>query len=159
VVPLDGSALAEQILPAIAKLADVEGSELTLLYVLKPHAHSHEQAQSPMLAWWEKDVASARAYLLPVATELRRRGSTVSSDIVIGDNVAEKIGEFARCEKAELIAIATHGRGGLSRLIYGSVTDALMKFARTSVLVLRPPARGVSTDAKPFVEQRIAAIA
>jgi nucleotide-binding universal stress UspA family protein len=155
VVPLDGSALAEQILPGIARLGELEGSELTLLYVLKPHSYSQEQIQDPMLPWWEKDIATAQAYLLPMATKLRRRGFTVSSDIVIGENVPEKIAEFARCEKADLIAIATHGRGGVSRLIYGSVADALMKSARTSLFVLRPPAKPAATDTKPLTEPQI----
>ena len=159
VVPLDGSALAEQVLPGIARLSELEGSELTLLYVLKPHNYSQEQIQDPLLPWWEKDIATAQAYLLPMATKLRRRGFTVSSDIVIGEDVAEKIAEFARCEKADLIAIATHGRGGLSRFIYGSVADALTKSARTSLFVLRPPGKTAATDAKPLAERKISAFA
>jgi nucleotide-binding universal stress UspA family protein len=159
VVPLDGSALAEQILPRIAELADLEGAELTLLYVLKPQTYAQQQIQDPLLPWWEKDIASAEAYLFPMAAKLRRRGLTVSSDIVIGENVAEKIAEFARCEKADLIAIATHGRGGLSRLIHGSVADALTKSARASVFVFHPAVRETSTDAKPLAQRKVAAFA
>jgi nucleotide-binding universal stress UspA family protein len=159
VVPLDGSALAEQILPRIAGLAELEGAELTLLYVLKPHTYSQQQIQDPLLPWWEKDIASAEAYLFPMAAKLRRRGLTVSSDIVIGDDVAEKIVEFARCEKADLIAIATHGRGGLSRLIHGSVTDALTKSAPASVFVFHPAAKETSTGARPLAERKVAAFA
>lgn len=159
VVPLDGSALAEQIIPRIATLAEMEGSEVTLLYVLKPHNYSQEQIQDPTLPWWEKDIASAQAYLFPIATRLRRRGFTVSSDIVIGEDVPEKIAEFARCEKADLIAIATHGRGGLSRMLYGSVTDALTKTARVSVFVFHPSAKVDSSDAKPLAERQATAYA
>jgi nucleotide-binding universal stress UspA family protein len=159
VVPLDGSALAEQILPGIAQLGDLEGSELTLLYVLKPLTYSQEEVQDSLVPWWEKDIAAAQAYLLPMATKLRRRGFTVSSDIVIGEDIAEKIADFARGEKADLIAIATHGRGGLSRLVYGSVADALVKSARTSLFVLRPPGRPARTDAKPLAERKITAFA
>ena len=159
VVPLDGSALAEQILPRIAGLADLEGAELTLLYVLKPQTYSQKQVQDPLLPWWEKDIASAEAYLFPMAAKLRRRGLTVSSDIIIGENVAEKIAEFARCEKADLIAIATHGRGGLSRLIHGSVTDALTKSARASVFVFHPTVRETTTGARPLAERKVAAFA
>jgi len=159
VVPLDGSSLAEQILARIATLAEMEGSELTLLYVLKPRTYSQEQIQDPLLPWWERDIASAQAYLFPMAAKLRRRGFTVSSDIVIGEDVPEKIAEFARCEKADLIAIATHGRGGLSRVIHGSVADALMKSARTSVFVFHPAAKAVTTGAKPLAEREVAAFA
>lgn len=159
VVPLDGSALAEQILPRIAALADLESAELTLLYVLKPQTYSQQQVQDPLLPWWEKDIASAEAYLFPIAAKLRRRGLMVSSDIIIGENVAEKIAEFARCEKADLIAIATHGRGGLSRLIHGSVTDALTRSARASVFVFHPTGPETSTGAIPLAERKVAAFA
>jgi nucleotide-binding universal stress UspA family protein len=159
VVPLDGSALAEQILPRIAGLADLEGAELTLLYVLKPQTYSQQQVQDPLLPWWEKDIASAEAYLFPLAAKLRRRGLAVSSDIVIGENIAEKIAEFARCEKADLIAIATHGRGGLSRLIHGSVADALTKAARASVFVFHPAEKEISPDARPLAARKVAAFA
>ena len=159
VVPLDGSALAEQILPRVATLAELEGAELTLLYVLKPRNYSQEQILDPMLPWWEKDIASAQAYLFPMAAKLRRRGFTVSSDIVIGENVAEKIAEFSRCEKADLIAIATRGRGGLARMLQGSVADALTKSARVSVFVFHPSARERVGEAKPLAERKVAAFA
>jgi len=159
VVPLDGSALAEQILPRIATLAELDDAELILLYVLTPHTYSQEQIQDPLLPWWEKDIASAEAYLFPMAAQLRRRGFNVSSDIVIGENVAEKIAEFARCEKADLIAIATHGRGGLSRLVHGSVADALTKSARTSLFVFHPTMQGVTPETRPLAERRITAFA
>ena len=138
VVPLDGSALAEQILPTVTRLAKLEGAELILLYVLQPHSYSQRRVQHASLPWWEKDIEAARAYLLPIADKVRRNGAVVSSDIVIGENVPEKIGEFARGEKADLIAIATHGRGGISRVLRGSVADALTTSARTSLLVFHP---------------------
>ena len=62
----------------------------------------------------------------------------VTTDIVIGENVAHAIGDFASREKADLIAIATHGRGGLARMLRGSVADAVMHSGRMSMLVLKP---------------------
>jgi nucleotide-binding universal stress UspA family protein len=159
VVPLDGSALAEQILPRMVTLAEIEGAEITLLYVLKPHSYSHEQMRDPTLPWWEKDIASAQAYLFPIAARLRRRGCAISSDIVIGETVAEKIAEFARSEKADLIAIATHGSGGLSRFFYGSVADELMRTARVSVFVFHPAVKPTPADAKPLAERKVEVVA
>lgn len=159
VVPLDGSALAERILPRVAKLAELDGAELTLLYVLSSDTYSQRGIRDPMMPWWEKDIASAEAYLFPVAAKLRRRGLTVSSDIVIGEDVPEKIAEFVRCEKADLIAIATHGRGGVSRLLHGSVTDALTKSARVSMFVVHPAVQNEANDAKPLAERKVAAFA
>jgi hypothetical protein len=57
---------------------------------------------------------------------------------VIGENAADAIGDFASRGKADLIAIATHGRGGLARLLRGSVADAIMHSGRMSMLVLKP---------------------
>ena len=149
VVPLDGSALAEQILTTVFGLAELEGAELTLLYVLQPHSNSQRKGQNPLLPWWEKDIEAARAYLLPIADKLRRQGAVVSSDIVIGENVPQKIQEFARCEKADLIAVATHGRGGISRMLRGSVADALTTSARTSLLVFHPVMPSETLEEEP----------
>ena len=138
VVPLDGSTLAEQILPRALKLAKLEEAEITLLQVLIPQSYSQQEIVDPSLPWWDKDVSLARAYLFRIAARLRRNGVAVTTDIVIGENVAHAIGDFASREKADLIAIATHGRGGLARMLRGSVADAVMHSGRMSMLVLKP---------------------
>jgi nucleotide-binding universal stress UspA family protein len=138
VVPLDGSALAEQILPRVAELAELEDAELTLLNVLVPHSYSQKEIADPSLPWWDKDIGVAQAYLGAVAARLRRHGVVVTTDIVIGENVASAIADFASREKADLIAIATHGRGGVARLLRGSVADAIMHSGRMSMLVFKP---------------------
>jgi nucleotide-binding universal stress UspA family protein len=138
VVPLDGSTLAEQILPRVVALAKLEEAEITLLNVLIPQAYSQREIVDPTLPWWDKDITHAQAYLFRIAGKLRRNGVTVTTDIVIGENVASAIGDFAAREKADLIAIATHGRGGLARLIRGSVADAVMHSSRVSMLVFKP---------------------
>jgi nucleotide-binding universal stress UspA family protein len=138
VVPLDGSTLAEQILPRVVELAKLEEAEITLLNVLLPHSYSQKEIADPTLPWWEKDIARAQAYLFRIAGGLRRSRVAVTTDIVIGDNVATAIGDFSSREKADLIAIATHGRGGLARMIRGSVADAVMHSSRLSMLVFKP---------------------
>jgi nucleotide-binding universal stress UspA family protein len=138
VVPLDGSALAEQILPPILTLAKLEEAEITLLNVLIPQSYSQKEIVDPSLPWWDKDFAVAQAYLFRIAAKLRRNGVPVTTDIVIAENVASAIGDFASREKADLIAIATHGRGGLARMIRGSVADAVMHSTRMSMLVFKP---------------------
>ena len=138
VVPLDGSTLAEQILPRVLALAKIEDAEITLLNVLIPHSYSQKEMVDSSLPWWDKDISLAQAYLFRAAARLRRGGAIVTTDIVIGENVASAIGDFAGRERADLIAIATHGRGGLARLIRGSVADAVMHSSRLSMLVLKP---------------------
>jgi nucleotide-binding universal stress UspA family protein len=138
VVPLDGSTLAEQILPRVLALAKLEEAEITLLNVLIPQSYSQKEIVDPSLPWWDKDISHAQAYLFRVAGKLRRNGVAVTTDIVIGENVASAIGDFAGRERADLIAIATHGRGGLARMLRGSVADAVMHSSRLSMLVFKP---------------------
>jgi nucleotide-binding universal stress UspA family protein len=138
VVPLDGSTLAEQILPRVVALAKLEEAEITLLNILVPQSYSQKEIIDPSLPWWDRDIALAQSYLFRIAGKLRRNGVTVTTDIVIAENVASAIGDFASREKADLIAIATHGRGGLARMLRGSVADAIMHSARMSMLVFKP---------------------
>jgi len=137
VVPLDGSPLAEQVLEPVITLAMLEDSEILLLNVLEreePPAGSRQ----PQAPWWEKGVAAAKAYLARVAQHTRTRQLSVLTEVVVGDDVAEGIAAYAGKEEADLIAIATHGRGGLSRVLRGSVADALTRSARSCVLVFHP---------------------
>ena len=138
VVPLDGSSLAEQILPRVLMLAKLEDAELTLLNVLVPQSYSQREIADPSLPWWDKDISVAQSYLFRIAGGLRRTGVPVTTDIVISENIAGAIGDFASREKADLIAIATHGRGGLNRVLHGSVADAIMHSTRMSMLVFKP---------------------
>jgi len=152
VVPLDGSMLAEQILPRVLALAKLEEAEITLLNVLIPQSYAQREIVNPNLPWWDKDIAHAQTYLFRVAGRLRRNGVAVTTDIVIGENVASAIGDFAGRERADLIAIATHGRGGLARMLRGSVADAVMHSSRLSMLVFKPD-NVVEKEASPSANQ------
>lgn len=138
VVPLDGSTLAEQIIPRVCSLATLEQADVTLLHVMAPQNRFRDDTPDPALRWWDGDVAFSRAYLSRVATRMRREGVSVTTDIVVGDNVAQAIADYAGRERADLVAIATHGRGGVARMVRGSVAEAVIRSSKTSMLVLRP---------------------
>lgn len=138
VVPLDGSSVAEQILPRVVALAKVEESELTLLRVVVPRTSSQKSTSYSSTPWWDKDVAAAGAYLFRTADGLREEDLRIKTDVVIGEDIAQSIADYAGREGADLIAIATHGRGGFTRALRGSVADVLTRSSRTSMLVLRP---------------------
>jgi nucleotide-binding universal stress UspA family protein len=158
VVPLDGSTLAEQVLPAVLTLAKLNDAEVSLVQVLIPASYSQKEMPDTDLPWWDKDVSLAQAYLFRIASRLRRNGLIVTTDIVIGDEAAHAIGDFASREKADLIAIATHGRGGLARMLRGSVADAIMHSGKMSMLVLKPD--DVATKkSTPDVGENLAAAA
>jgi nucleotide-binding universal stress UspA family protein len=138
VVPLDGANLAERILPSIVLLATLESSEIMLLNVqslTEPIAKT--QAGRPA-QWEDANFAATHAYLRWIAEKLRSHGLTATCEIVIGQNVAEEIASYAARERADLIAIATHGRGGLSRMLRSSIADTVTRSARASIFALHP---------------------
>lgn len=138
IVPLDGSSLAEQILPEVVALAKVEESELTLLHVLVPRTSLQKGMSDKKILWWDKDIAAAQAYLFRTAAKLREDGFLTTTDVVVGDNIAQAIADYVGKVRADLVAIATHGRGVISRALRGSVADVVTRTSRTSMLVLRP---------------------
>jgi len=145
VVPLDGSALAEQVLESVRMLAVLEDSEIVLLTVVDRAAASADDAPHKA-PWWEKDVAEAKAYLTRVSQAMRAAQLSVLTDVVIGDDVADEIAAYAGRENADLIAIATHGRSGLTRVLRGSVADALTRSSRNCVLVFHPTEVGAKAE-------------
>lgn len=157
VVPLDGSPLAEQIIAPVMTLAVLEDAEVTLLNVLKRDGSDEKQPEvATRVAWWEKDVAAAKAYLARVADRLRVGKIGVLTEVIVGDDVAEEIAAYGGRERADLIAIATHGRGGLARVLRGSVADALTRAAGTCILVFHPTAvapKQASAETKSYVHQ------
>jgi nucleotide-binding universal stress UspA family protein len=88
----------------------------------------------------ESDLTLARAYLARVAARLRDAGLRTHILTVQGDSPAKTIAEVATQERIDLIALATHGYGGLKRTLVGSVADHLLHTTNLPMLVMRPPA-------------------
>ena len=131
VIPLDGSRLAEGILPFILQIAAPLDLEAVLVYVVHPVM---PQAIEGTTRFTGYDVAAklneARNYLAPVAADLRRQGVRVTTDARQGEPVAEIVAA-ARETGAGLIAMTTHGRSGFGRLVFGSVADAVLRRPRS----------------------------
>jgi nucleotide-binding universal stress UspA family protein len=138
VVPLDGSELAEQILPSVASVALRLGASVSLLHVLTPLTYSQKQIMQPGLPWWDADIAVAESYLARAASYLTEEGVAVSKDVILSDNVSTAILDYAARANADLIAIATSGRGGMSRFVFGTVADAITRQSPASLLVFHP---------------------
>ena len=137
VVPLDGSELAEQIIPHVKALTTDSGASVTLVIVLRPVTYSQKQIMQPGLPWWDDAVAEAESYLNGAA-RLFGAGLSVASEVLTGDDVPSAIIEHCESSGADLLAIATHGVGGLKRLMFGTIADELTRHAPTSVLVFHP---------------------
>lgn len=150
VVPLDGSPLAERALPYAEALARAGGSPLLIVQAASGSA---------------EDQADAERYLTEVAGRLAG-GAEVQTAVLPGDPagaIAEVIGQRG----ADLVVLATHGRSGLGRWVYGSVAQALLRQSPAPVLLVRawlavkdPPLAErphllVPLDASPFSEEAL----
>ena len=137
-VPLDGSPLAEQALPRAVEMARLDGAAIILLRVITPQAYPPRAIVDPHPSWLDKQISHAEHYLFDVAEKIRAQNIPTMTDIVVSENVIGAIIDFAARQRVQVIAIATHGRGGVTRVLYGSVAEALMHSANACVLVQRP---------------------
>lgn len=135
-VPLDGSELAEAILPWVDRLAALFEAPLSLLAVAVD-APFLVEADLPIPAEVEAEreaeLARAEDYVQRVAEGLRTSGRTVEARATRAPEAAEAIlAERARLG-ADLIALSTHGRGGVVRMVLGSVADKLIRAGEAHV--------------------------
>jgi nucleotide-binding universal stress UspA family protein len=155
VVPLDGTKLAEQILePAVALAGLVPGAEVVLVRAVRPvlpidvapeGMETGTEAEHLLheMETMQKEVeGEAGTYLAEIARRLEARGLRVRTHVVIEDHPDEAILHEAEDEHAGLIALETHGRGGLSRLLHGSIADKVVRSAHVPILVHRPVMAG-----------------
>ncbi|MBI4391893.1 MAG: universal stress protein, partial [candidate division NC10 bacterium] len=131
-VPLDGSPLAETILPVAEEWAREEGAEVVVLRSVQARtAPNGDEREARVRA-----VEEGEAYLKGVAARMERRGLPQVRWGVSEEEPVAAIAHAAR-DGVDLIAMATHGRGGLSRLLLGSVAEAVIRAAGVPVLLIR----------------------
>jgi nucleotide-binding universal stress UspA family protein len=148
VVPLDGSKVGEAALPVIGRLAEKLASgakvEVTLIGVITLLRHwvVVGEASAPV-SYTEEELNIIKnrvtEYLNNVGESLKSKGINVNV-VVTSGNAAEEILKTANQVKADLIAMSTHGRSGLRRLAFGSITDKVLRGSRIPVLMVRAPA-------------------
>jgi nucleotide-binding universal stress UspA family protein len=145
-VCLDGSKLAEQIMPYATEEAIRFRGKLVLLQVVQePVAFSPGipgEAPVPietdtMVERTKEALNRARDYLEKLAVPLRKKGIQVKT-VAIPGRADEAILDYANTNSINLITIATHGRGGLRRAVFGSVADRVLRESGLPVLVIRP---------------------
>jgi nucleotide-binding universal stress UspA family protein len=144
-VPLDGSALSEAILEPATTLASLAGAELMLVEVIQPLA-SPLEGQRAAPSTFDVELTQVRRkeaadYLKDLAEKSLKSGVKAGHAAPVGGNVADTILGLAESSTVGMIALATHGRGGVKRLAIGSVADKVVRTAPRPVLVYRPPAR------------------
>jgi nucleotide-binding universal stress UspA family protein len=137
-VPLDGSALAESVLGPASELARATGARMTIAQVVPRDALGEASAVSGA-GWVDASVAEATRYLEDTAKTLREEGLTVATHVTGGVSPVLAINQMVDELDADFIAMATHGYGGLTRTVLGSVAEHLLRSASVPILVMRPP--------------------
>jgi nucleotide-binding universal stress UspA family protein len=149
-VPLDGSPLAEAVLPIVTELASRTGATVTLVRVVEPLWESQ-----PLWHGIEADgapgntdgspelgrilLAEAQRYLEQTSEKLRHAGLRVDWEVRVG-SAENEIVRAIETVTPDLVVMATHGRGGLRRWAVGSVTNEVLHRSVVPLLVM-PPAR------------------
>ncbi|MBE0584929.1 MAG: universal stress protein [Desulfofustis sp.] len=146
-MPLDGSELGEAAISyidgLISRLAPEQTVDITLFHVFTHVRHnvSFQGEGSITIPYTEDELEKfkdeAMAYLERVSKRLDNAKVAVACKVAVNENPAEAILEAKDEVKATLIAMATHGRGGLSRFAIGSVADKVMRSSEVPVLMVR----------------------
>ena len=131
-VPLDGSKLAEKILPRVERLVRDSQGEVHLLrvvvsYQIDPREEKKERDRLMQEAW---------DYLEKIVSRLRKKRVKAFAVVAYGKD-AVQICDFARKNRFDLIAMATHGRSGISRWALGSVADKVLSCSAVPVMLIR----------------------
>jgi nucleotide-binding universal stress UspA family protein len=146
-VPLDGSRVGEAALPVINRLIEnIDPDckvEITVIGVVTLLRHWVVVGEtSAPVSYTEEELKAIKERVLnnneKVAESLKRPNVSVRNIVVIG-NAADEILKAAEDIKADLIAMSTHGRSGLRRLAFGSVTDKVLHATKVPVLMVRAP--------------------
>ena len=150
-VPLDGSPLAECVLPHVEAIAKGCGaSEIIFVSVieaieaveaiviaagLKESARLHPDASSI-----DRIIETrAEAYLKKVISQMKSSRLNIRPEVIVGKSAAEVIIDYAARNSVDLIIMATHGRSGISRWVMGSVALRVSQAACVPVLMVRSP--------------------
>ena len=152
-VPLDGSEVGEAALPyveeLVSKLSPEVKVKVTLLQVITSTTHYVVAGEtSARIPYTQKELEQikrkARDYLKRAGEGLISKRVAVKTKVVIG-KAAEEISKAADEINADLIAMSTHGRSGISRLAFGSVTDKVLREGSKPVLMVRAPREAAKT--------------
>lgn len=143
-VPLDGSELAEEALPPALSIAQLMHARVTLIHVIPPFVREVDDHYKP--AAMDILLEKAGHYLMRVRERLAPTYDAVSIKILSGQ-VAEMLTGYAREQEIDLIVLSSHGRSGVSRWVFGSVAEKVVRGAHCAVLVVHQKDRRPSSGA------------
>ena len=139
-VPLDGSKLAECVLPHVASIIKgCQAPEVIFVRVVEPFqvppgdfVLSADEAKQLD----ERHKAEAESYLSRIASQAGYEGAEVKWEVIVG-KVSDSLADYVRHSGADIVVMATHGRSGVSRWVFGSVAERVLRSAGVPVLMVR----------------------
>lgn len=142
-VTLDGSNLGESVLPHVVEISrGCQVVDVRLIrvvepveFVLAPDPTIREEEQQRMES---SDKKHAELYLVKIANKLKEEGINAQSEVLYG-KVADSIIDYVNKNEIDLVVMATHGRSGVSRWAWGSITDRILRTSCSPVLLVRAP--------------------
>jgi nucleotide-binding universal stress UspA family protein len=149
-VPLDGSELAECVLPHVEGFIEsCQVSTIVFVRAVKPEpavsrgAYTTGEVDLTVIEAntqriEEEKKASAKNYLDQVISRLKGDGVNFETEVLVG-TVAESLIDYTETNNVDMILIATHGRSGVSRWVRGSIADRILRGSRVPVLMVRAP--------------------
>lgn len=137
-VPLDGSKRAEAILPHVEDLASRYGATVAFLCVVEPVPFTvgYEASYVALREEFERRTQEAESYLAGLQGAFQEKGIQARTSVVSGP-IVDAIIKAAEHEGADLIALASHGRSGLSQVFYGSVAAGVLHRIDRPLLLIR----------------------
>jgi nucleotide-binding universal stress UspA family protein len=133
-VPLDGSDTAAAVIPFVLEISSQASAKLVLVTAVQQVGVWDATLTMQVM---EREEELAQQYLAEQAEQLRAAGASVDTRITRGE-AAEGVLSIADSEGADLVAISTHGRSGVSRWLFGSVASRILQSCTTPVLFLHP---------------------
>ena len=143
-VPLDGSELAECVLPHVETIAKAGGvRNVVFVRAVEPFSLSPVRGEPSFTEEQIKEIdsktlAAAKNYLDQLVSRVDYGSVKVQSEVVTG-RAAESLADYATKNEVDLIIIATHGRSGISRWVWGSIADRILHSSCVPILMVRAP--------------------
>jgi nucleotide-binding universal stress UspA family protein len=145
-IPLDGSKLAESVLPVARRLAEPLGCGVKLLHVIEKRPPSSIHGDTHI-----QDAAGAERYLRLIVERLKGWGLNVSSHVheVPQGDVPKCIAQHAEELEQDIIVLCTHGSGGFKRFVFGTNAEQVLTHGRTPVVLIKTDESGRPPDFGP----------
>ena len=150
-VPLDGSEVAECVLPHVeAFISGCQVNTVVLIRVVEPapaglrnastatSKESLERLMADIQHVEEERKSAAEDYLKKTVGRLKSEGAKFQTEVIYG-KAAESLIDYAEANNIDMILIATHGRSGVSRWMRGSIADRVLRASKVPVLMVRAP--------------------